>query len=111
MINEMSREKPDEKIVRQLEEYIGDNLLTSESREQLRRWCKVNQIDIEVFVDGALRYRSAFVPHNDEDTIPESEEDRERAYQQEPGRSWLTSIRSTRRSMFWRAATLQGRLQ
>ena len=81
MINEMSREKPDEKIVRQLEEYIGDNLLTSESREQLRRWCKVNQIDIEVFVDGALRYRSAFVPHNDEDTIPESEEDRERAYQ------------------------------
>ncbi|MDO5702818.1 MAG: HAMP domain-containing sensor histidine kinase [Lachnospiraceae bacterium] len=80
MIDKMSREKPAEKIVKELEEYIEENRLTTENRKNLIRWCMVKEVDIEVFVEDTRIFSSAFVPRSMDDNIRESEEDRDRAY-------------------------------
>ena len=81
IIDRISDARIEESIVSELETYVEENRLRPESRKELWRWCRKEEVDIEVFVDGHLIFSSIFDVNNKQYNMEESEREKEKARQ------------------------------
>ena len=81
IIDRMSDEKIDEKIVSELETYVEENRLKPESRKELWKWCRKRGVDIEVYLEGHLVFSSIFDVEKKQYNMEESEREKEKARQ------------------------------
>ncbi len=79
IIDRISDAKTDENIVSELETYANENRLKPDNREELWKWCRAGEVDIEVFVDGHLVFSSIFDVEDRQFNMEETERDKEKA--------------------------------